>query len=299
MKKSLTRKLTIAVIALVFAVVSLSTSTYAWFTISNTAQIENFEAQVILGDGIEIAVTNTQDVGEADWFIGSVKGDYIKNVFEQNGFEKFAALTTSDTTSFLNVDDDEDENGSGFIEFYVHIRAAKEGKVMLSSIEFETEEVEWVPGVGYLLGDNATEVSATDKVTYKVADAARVSLKVIADQSTPYIYQNNQANNEFDGDSGYSGNYLGQQCVNGALAVYNAKNEENQIEVPETTYEANEIKDLEGTAQELSTIAAYDNTNDTIVTIQVKVWIEGFDSECVNALFAQTLGVALGFEIEE
>ena len=96
MKKSLTRKLTIAVIALVFAVVSLSTSTYAWFTMSNTAQIDGFTADVKAGEGIEIAITATgspEEIAAAKWYTGNVPADVVKTAFEANKFTKFQDLT--------------------------------------------------------------------------------------------------------------------------------------------------------------------------------------------------------------
>ena len=91
MKKSLTRKLTIAVIALVFAVVSLSTSTYAWFTMSNTAQVDPFTAEVKAGEGIEIAVTSGSEVGNAQWYTGSIPGTVVEAAYA-GSFEKFDAF---------------------------------------------------------------------------------------------------------------------------------------------------------------------------------------------------------------
>ena len=65
MRKNLTKKLFLSVLTLAFAVISLGASTYAWFTMSKNAQINAFEAEVQAGEGIEIAVTPTATIGDA------------------------------------------------------------------------------------------------------------------------------------------------------------------------------------------------------------------------------------------
>ena len=54
--KKLTRKLFISVLVAVFAFVALGTSTYAWITMSTTAEVTAFEAEVSAGEaGIELS----------------------------------------------------------------------------------------------------------------------------------------------------------------------------------------------------------------------------------------------------
>lgn len=56
--KSLTTKLYISIATLVIAIIALSTSTFAWFTMSNQATIETIDAQVSAGQGILISQDN-------------------------------------------------------------------------------------------------------------------------------------------------------------------------------------------------------------------------------------------------
>ena len=53
----LMRKLSISILAVVFAVVAMGATTFAWFTITNTARINQFDVYVTAGSGFEIAVT--------------------------------------------------------------------------------------------------------------------------------------------------------------------------------------------------------------------------------------------------
>ncbi|MGI6728746.1 MAG: hypothetical protein ACOX5P_00560 [Bacilli bacterium] len=54
--RKLTTKLLFAIISAAFALVALGTTTFAWFTISNTASVSQFSAQVTAGQGLEISL---------------------------------------------------------------------------------------------------------------------------------------------------------------------------------------------------------------------------------------------------
>jgi hypothetical protein len=53
---SITRKLVLSVLTVVLTVIALGTTTFAWFTLTNTSIIQPFEAQVVSDTGIEVAV---------------------------------------------------------------------------------------------------------------------------------------------------------------------------------------------------------------------------------------------------
>ena len=54
--KKLTRKLFISILSMAFAVIAIGTTTFAWITISTTAKVEEFSANVEAGaGGIELS----------------------------------------------------------------------------------------------------------------------------------------------------------------------------------------------------------------------------------------------------
>jgi hypothetical protein len=70
MRKNLTKKLFLSVLTLAFAVISLGASTYAWFVLSEDANVEAFSGTVQSGtSGLEIAVTtyDATTVEESAW----------------------------------------------------------------------------------------------------------------------------------------------------------------------------------------------------------------------------------------
>ena len=54
--RKLTTKLLFAIISVAFALVALGTTTFAWFTLSDTATVSTFDAQITAGEGIEISL---------------------------------------------------------------------------------------------------------------------------------------------------------------------------------------------------------------------------------------------------
>lgn len=313
MKKSLTRKLTIAVIALVFAVVSLSTSTYAWFTMSTDADVDAFTADVKAGQGIEIAVTKTNDHSNAQWYTGLVPKTVVQGVVPEN--LKFDAVTTADAKTFNKLKNAAAVENTDYLTFYVHIKAAEQGSIRLNGITLDSMKEAAAPGywtadAAYQLGilegsDEVAEVAVNDKVLYEVENAARVSIAVYNESSfgAATIYENKASDttleNEENGIKSYvAGNQTGLNNsgnTNGAFSYYNSKSSD-----------AEDLKADSAPTVTSTTIDTLSNpsslkpiTANGICTLEVKVWIEGWDTECINAIFAQTLSVALSFDLKK
>ena len=311
MKKSLTRKLTIAVIALVFAVVSLSTSTYAWFTMSNEAQINAFEAEVKAGEGIEIAVTATNDNTGAQWYTGNVPASVVETAFQENGFQQFDALTTvNNGAAFVGLDAASND-GKGYVSFYVHVKTAEAGTVNLTQIKLASNQSKTVDGIqawksdaAYKLpaGENGAiegaAVAVGDDVTYKVEDAARIAIETKEGQSTSiklYEKQEDAQNN----------NFAGVSSVYGSYSYYNSKNPDKPLSknagVNHAGYTTEQVENttLSNTENNVELLLGTTTSQDNVITFQVKIWIEGWDTECLNAIFGQALTVQFKLALAE
>jgi hypothetical protein len=150
MKNKLTRKLMLSAFTLLFAVISLGASTYAWFTLSNQAQINAFEAEVKAGEGIEIAITQSgtsTQINAAQWYTGNVPATVVEKAFKDNLFEQFDALTTIDNAAnFVDLAGAKNE-GEGYISFFVHIKAAEAGDISLTQIKLASNKSLTVDGI--------------------------------------------------------------------------------------------------------------------------------------------------------
>ena len=297
MKNKLTRKLMLSAFTLLFAVISLGASTYAWFTMSKDADVEAFKADVKAGEGIEIAVTSTQAVGNAQWYTGTVPSSVVQSAAVPANFVFDAATTKNNASTIIKRDGSDSE---GYIEFYIHIKAAQAGTIKLDGITLdskvgEADPTAWVADAAYSI-DGTKNVVVNDKVVYEVENAARIA--IIANGATS-IYEkaaiSATGDKIADGPSTYvAGNQKGQQSTKGAFDYYNAKMADDLTIDQETQYTTSELDTLATTPNSLKAVA----TNE-ILTINVKVWIEGWDAECLNAIFAQTLSVAFSFKFEE
>jgi len=305
----LMRKLSISILAVVFAVVAMGATTFAWFTITNTAKINQFEVEVTAGSGFEIAVTNVGGAPSA-WKSTITKAEVeaaIGNVVLKD-------LTSTDGATFYPISEiGVDVNGTddyklgdavtdGYAEFDIHFRSKAAGTVKLNMEETnitstgKTKVADVAFDEAYTGGDSFT---ATSDVLAYAMNAARMAiiesntLKVILEKAGATL---NTAGT-LDNTVGF-----GTAHAKGALAYYIAKNQ------------------IDTTGMVLSGLGTGPNTEkfgDTVYTtkiadiatgpsnewytgkITVRIWLEGWDAECLNVIFSDTLEVKIQFEYTE
>jgi len=305
----LMRKLSISILAVVFAVVAMGATTFAWFTITNTAKINQFEVEVTAGSGFEIAVTNVGGAPSA-WKSTITKAEVeaaIGNVVLKD-------LTSTDGATFYPISEiGVDVNGTddyklgdavtdGYAEFDIHFRSKAAGTVKLNMEETnitstgKTKVADVAFDEAYTGGDSFT---ATSDVLAYAMNAARMAiiesntLKVILEKAGATL---NTAGT-LDNTRGF-----GKDHAKGALAYYIAKNQ------------------IDTTGMDLSGLGTGPNTEkfgDTVYTtkiadiatgpsnewytgkITVRIWLEGWDAECLNVIFNDHLKVNIQFEYTE
>jgi hypothetical protein len=305
----LMRKLSISILAVVFAVVAMGATTFAWFTLTNTAKLDQFTVEVTAGSGFEIAVTNVGGAPSA-WKSTITKADVeaaIGNVVLKD-------LTSTDGATFYPISEiGVDVNGTddyklgdavtdGYAEFDIHFRSKAAGTVKLNMEETnitstgKTKVADVAFDEAYTGGDSFT---ATSDVLAYAMNAARMAiiesntLKVILEKAGATL---NTAGT-LDNTVGF-----GTAHAKGALAYYIAKNQ------------------IDTTGMDLSGLGTGPNTEkfgDTVYTtkiadiatgpsnewytgkITVRIWLEGWDAECLNVIFSDTLEVKIQFEYTE
>lgn len=285
--KKLTRKLFISVLVAVFAFVALGTSTYAWITMSTTAEVQQFEAEVAAGTaGIELSEDGLTNWGAIITLEEDFTGQKLDDLTSQDGitFTNLKAEGSSMTEESVGTE-------QGYIEFSVWIRqtnlaegstATKTIKIDGTKVSFETKaeaddaKFEYTY-VGVDDTDPSLTVTKTDSATNLYAtNALRMSLT--CDGNTVVYQQNDETNgNSLDYD------------VNGFAHLY-AKRQGITLPAKGTTpttiecgVDAKDFITLEGsTAQE----------------IKIRLWIEGWDNECHSKILSQSFKVKFGFAIQ-
>ena len=320
MKKNLTKKLMLSVLTLAFAVVSLGASTFAWFTTSKEASVEQIEANVIGGSGIEIAVGAAGATAPSSaYFVNQLPLEQITNVLNGYGFtelDHLSGIKTGSLTEFNGslYDIEEKTATKGYVAFRLFVRVNNKGDITLNTINLgsTSPETTWKSGIAYQIGaDNAettdvveNQIGADQVVKYSVLDALRVA--VIASESdgsnsVTKVYERAATSVNTKGFSKY-----------GAYDIYNKKmengtpltlfNVESNLTTANTNWANSEFAEgkegevgKETFKQLTDKITFADVEKDDFIAFDVYMWVEGYDQECVNAIFSQNVQLNLEF----
>lgn len=299
--KKLSRKLFIACLAVAFAVIALGTSTYAWLVVSRTASVDPFEGSVKAGDGsIEVSIDDT------NWKTSITSEDFTKlksanfvsfNDVTYNGekFKEFAIDSVNKTASLTDIGtlaDTKDILGTaGILKFEFSVRLAQDSSNDTQELyldlsnslitEGNGNNSSWTPDKS--VGDDIKQGTATEK--FIVSNAARVMVKLGTD--TAVILEKGA-----DQDDNTAGLQTNTDTA-GAMGYLKARTEiTDSTKIPASTnYTTQAING--STDIKLGTVSK------TATKVTVIVWLEGYDYDCINALYKQILSVKLGLTLGE
>lgn len=323
----ITRKLLLSIITVVLTVVALGTTTFAWFTLTNTAQIQEFEAEIIADSGIEIAIgaLNTADLNTLEWktiitpediyeFFGGAGADVedlqlLNHVTSPDGIDFYTLGTTTQGASVAG----------GFIELPIHFRSDSADAITWTQAAISGESEAWNVDVNFTdaLG-TARTVGST--MSINPADAIRMAIQgtVAGDSEHVVAYENpatgtnvrlaaggNFGINEYD-DNGTPGDssddiasipLTGGNYANGSYQYFYNK---NSGEVPLWGIETVQTVDTElvingQTVTELAEGHGTTLTQTYYGSIQIRVWLEGWDANSFDAQLARRISVRFEF----
>jgi len=299
--RKLTNKLFISILTVAFAVIALGTTTFAWFTLSNTATVSPFNATVTAGQGIEISLDQT------NWYTTLTEAKIEEFLFAA-GTGKYAStfkldlVTSTDGLAFTLMDGATGVNeaaGTHYIKFTLYFRSKDDTniapKIYWNNATITSTGKQWTADASFTdaVGATTPSVTAGDaNLPRYAANAARISIKGGADN--PVIYE--LAEN-FDS----KGNtVLGQK----------SKAELEALTAGQKSYNA-----AKGVVQTVPAGAAIPNTvtdpadldNNELITltgaaknwtgsVSVVIWLEGWDQNAFNAILDDTLSIGLVFK---
>ncbi|NLG31793.1 MAG: hypothetical protein GX546_04410 [Acholeplasmataceae bacterium] len=328
--KKLTKKTLMAIFALVLAVVALGTTSYAWFTIGNTAKVDTFTLDVQGGEGLEVAYAKDGYVASelsyravltsSDIFAGLVQDYGITGSAPADDFKaafKLAAVTSVDgkaftrligsTQSTLDLESIADlhDKDNGVLQFNLRFRtkAATEAgqesstvKLIWDSYNLTSTGVQWAPEITFNNGHETVNKGTTG--TYKAENAARMSITDANNVSTVSVF-------EKEGVVGEN-KKLSNGTIDWSTGAHYYWNQMTGLNL-ETKFNtgfgggtdpytaAATIHEL-GTGVEAATFGSKQGDGYRYAEITIRVYIEGFDNEAYNAILGDTLQVAFGFK---
>lgn len=315
----LSRKLLLSIVTVALALVTLGATTFAWFTLSTRAEVEEFKVDVTSGAGIEISADGMN-------YSNFIKANDIYAAINRAGSSTVLDHVTSPNgISFKTIGFDEDGKvhfdnpaTSGWTEFKLWFRSPeKDVEVyMLNNTTVTSTGIDWVADAVFNLTEDSPTVVGNTYTLYG-ANAVRISTTentVTATSDSGPSFTDGTNAKVFELGYTKDDQKLGQeiQTEYGSVAYYNSKNPNNPITPTDndklpTVYDSEnlpELKDLNTSAINnethvpVATLKAQSNISGTTLyygQITVRIWLEGWDPDMFNAIMADKIRIHLFF----
>lgn len=307
--KNTSKRIIISVLTLVLTVVALGTTTFAWFSLSNVSEISGIEGKITGGDGLEVALF----VGDKNitGFKNNLTSDDFKKVIDELDFEEFAAITTTDGENFTKmVQEDGKLHLSGkadpkdYLKFTIKFRSQNGGKVKLTNLEFAgiTSTLSNDGLVSYKqISTQDNEESYTNyEVTSSAANAARVMFGKSADNTFQHkgeeltIKDDKVVGNTVMEDKAVEHGQWSYLTKSKGLKIYSQKDSSDEIDI-------NDITIINAKTDGFTSVEASLEGPENIfeASIDVTIWIEGWDADTYDSVFNSKLTINMQFTKEE
>lgn len=293
--KKLTRKITLSLVAILFAVIALGTTTYAWFTLGSSASISSIDANVKTVEGLEISNDGK------NWY-NELKFD--KNTFKYNDANVGANVALSDlalvsakneTVTFKNSKNTPVTANGDYLVFDLHVRGVNiEGnkKVTVSNVQITSEVTQWIADATIegteIKNGNGDAMTATHPYNFFASNAARLSFAKDNLLINTFERKTAQHSDPIKLDNDYDGGTASTE-ENAVAQLYAAK--KNFKLTPIENVNNNTVKTND-------TIDLIANITSEPVIVQVYVWLNGFDGDCINAILGKSVSVSFQLNLE-
>ena len=275
-----------------------SVATYTWFSISRTPKVSDMEMTINSNVGLELAWS--LDVTEEEWgqhltFTDAVPDDTLLTpVTWSDKNDGFYTVTFGNDGRIRDIgvrlSDEADTNDSGghYVKFTLYGRTHEHVDVSLAPA-VEMEEGTACAGT-YLIGpprwdaDNICHIDGSDGARYAVRVGLRITKLSAADgtegDSTFIVYEPN-SDRHVDGTVGYQPTSSmdgtdGLVSTDRLILQSTSLFAESDPVLRDTVQY--DLGDFEGEA------SLFELTPDEMVKIEVYIWLEGMDVDCVNAI---------------
>ena len=302
--KKLTRKITLSLVAILFAVIALGTTTYAWFTLGTTASVGTVEGEVTSGEGIEISL-------DGKTWVNKLTEEMLSKYVQQHAVSLSLTDVTKSGKTFMKnngvTGGKEATANTDYLVLPIQVRAigkaaasedgTKAGyKLYVSSVNIKDDKttetaINWKADVDVKVGEKQVLTAGNDFKLY-ASDAARVTFEY-NDATKATIYTTH-------GDTTYKDEDTKTQEDGLAKAYATAKGYDtlptfvdDELLTPEknSLILASDVNENDG---KVLIVDALPKATETI-TVNVYVWLNGYDAHCINAILGHKIYVDFSF----
>lgn len=297
----LTRKLVLAVLTVVVTVATLGTTTFAWFTLTNTSVIQNFDVDIIQDAGIEIAVADLATLPEnLVWKTTVLTTDILAYLDSAYGGQPlFTHVTSEDGRSFrtLGIGAIGDVTTAGYVEIPLHFRSNSASSIAWDQVTLTSGPVDYRPAVPFTdslgIARTTAQVYPTD-----AADAMRISISGMVDPGTgsvltTTVYENPEINtNTVLGGLSAVDLSNGGVGADGALNFYYVSTNTLPGGITSVTTAPSVTTLTPGVGVTVLTMTLGQtliHDQEYYGTIVIRIWLEGWDAEALNGILGRTI----------
>lgn len=298
--KNIARKLVLSALTVVLTVVALGTTTFAWFTLTNTAVVQPFEAQIVADTGIEVTLDPT-----GAWYTTLTTAQITSYITTEYGAFRFAHVTTATGYSSFNTlgASGLTNTSSGYLEIPIHFRSNSADAINWSAVTITSPYTAWVSDTTFTATTGA--VIATGSIPQDASNAMRVSIQgiVAADPAHVVVFERAATNNNnvvLGGDGVTPVNYADGVAVGqGNAGSYNYYFAKTGALVPGTdaVVTAPTVQLINDSNQQRVVDLTADDTYGTTYygIATVRIWLEGWDADSYNSLLARLITASFTF----
>lgn len=302
---SITRKLVLSILTVVLTVVALGTTTFAWFTLTNTATVQPFQANITADTGIEIAL-GTPLAGQEDtlnWVTTLTTAAINDYITAEYGAFTFSHVTTSDGINFNTLGTSSMTPATGgYLEIPINFRSNSATSINWTGVSLTSGVQQWQADVDFV-GASGTAYTSGDMVNFDAADAFRIAilgtvggLSNIVTYERGYDVVSAPHNIILDGDGAaqdLSDGVAAGEGDAGAMNYYYAKSNvlpwgANAVTVLDTIQSIASEPVVSLTASTTAGAANYGQ-------IMIRIWLEGWDANAYNLILGEMIIVSFEF----
>lgn len=315
--KKLTTKLLMSLIAVAFAIVALGTSTYAWFTLGGTTTTGAFEATVQSATGIQISLDDTtykNTITSAEMkanLYNIYKGNYgidgklisektaVTDASTINASDfRFEPITTTDGKAFSKISSTGTltSTTAGYLEFTLYFRATGDG-ASGAKIELSSETVisatpkAWKPSVSLTYNTEDTLTVGVNE-TFDASNALKVSFA--EGETVNVLYGKEDTSEESNSHGTATADATGlarkyAEAMNYTVPAYSA-----DWSCPDYISDLTSSS-LTGTDKVVCTCGTSAVDGFYKGSTVVRIWLDGWDGDCIDAITADTISIAFQF----
>jgi len=298
----ITRKLLLSIITVVLTVVALGTTTFAWFTLTNTSVVQAFEAEIVADTGIEIALNDGSVATEFDWKTTITTADvanYIEGKYGEDEF-RFNHLTSPNGRVFydLGTDGVGDSTTSGLLELRFHFRSEDSSAINWTNVALTSGAAPWQSGITFV-NEHGIDITPGSSFSVDAADAMRLSITGNVGsliKTTVYENPSSETNIVLGGSVDVPYNFEnGGVGTNGSVNYFYQVNTflpggADEVFLAPTITSVSEVKVLDMQTGQVENAGA-----EYYGSITVRIWFEGWDANSYNALLGRIITASLKF----